>query len=257
MCLSLVAQSVQWQGYVIFPSAPHSDWMRPTMPPKQWVPGPLSGGWRGQSVKLITDIHLVRMLRMREAIPPLPHTSSWRGASLSTETLPPLYSYRLPYACYMPCPKKYKKLKSIVIPSLFTFASALLFQFFENRVFWCLLRGPVPMYKWKLVHWKPRLSWLQAISGHVSQRGSTRGLTDWLTDWLASWLAGWLAGWLTGWLADWLADWLASWLADWLTDWLTGWLADWLANWPTVSCKVSLTLWLREMGILFNYLLPP
>jgi hypothetical protein len=47
----------------------------PTLPPTE-----LSG----QSVKLPTLLYLVLRLRMLEAIPPLPNTSSWRGALLST-----------------------------------------------------------------------------------------------------------------------------------------------------------------------------
>jgi hypothetical protein len=34
-------------------------------------------------INLITHVHLVSRLRMRGAIPPLPHTYFWRGASLS------------------------------------------------------------------------------------------------------------------------------------------------------------------------------
>jgi len=37
----------------------------------------------GQVVKLTTQPHLIPKLRMRGNIPPLPHTSSWRGNYLS------------------------------------------------------------------------------------------------------------------------------------------------------------------------------
>jgi hypothetical protein len=46
-------------------------------------------GWSGRSVKLTTHLHLVPRSRMRGAIPPLPYTSSWRGAKLSTGTTLP------------------------------------------------------------------------------------------------------------------------------------------------------------------------
>jgi len=35
----------------------------------------------GSSPELTSHLHLVPSLRMREAIPPLPHAPSWRGAS--------------------------------------------------------------------------------------------------------------------------------------------------------------------------------
>jgi len=44
----------------------------PTQPPIQWV--------TGRGVKLTTHVHLVPMSRMRGSIPPLPISSSWRGA---------------------------------------------------------------------------------------------------------------------------------------------------------------------------------
>jgi len=47
----------------------------PTQPPIQWVPGILSRGYSGRGVKLTTHLHLVLRLRMRGAIPPLPHMS--------------------------------------------------------------------------------------------------------------------------------------------------------------------------------------
>jgi hypothetical protein len=42
--------------------------------------GNLSPGQSGRCVKLSTHLHLVPRLRMREIIPPLPHTFSWSGA---------------------------------------------------------------------------------------------------------------------------------------------------------------------------------
>jgi hypothetical protein len=52
----------------------------PTQPPIQWVPGALSLGYRGRDVKLTTHLHLVQRPKMRGVMPPLPNTSSWRGA---------------------------------------------------------------------------------------------------------------------------------------------------------------------------------
>jgi len=37
-------------------------------------------GWSGRGVNLTTHLHLVPRSRMHGAIPPLPNTSSWRGA---------------------------------------------------------------------------------------------------------------------------------------------------------------------------------
>jgi hypothetical protein len=57
-----------------------------TQSPIQWVPGALSLDQSGWIFKLTT--HLYRMLRLRKlgTIPIFPHTSSWHGAYLSTET---------------------------------------------------------------------------------------------------------------------------------------------------------------------------
>jgi hypothetical protein len=57
----------------------------PTQHHIQWVtraffPCGLSGWY----VKLTTHLHLVPKLRIRGAIPPFPHVSSWRGAHFST-----------------------------------------------------------------------------------------------------------------------------------------------------------------------------
>jgi hypothetical protein len=55
-----------------------------TRPDRLWGPPSLrSSGYRGQSgrdVKVTTHICLESILGIRAAIPPLPHTSSWRGA---------------------------------------------------------------------------------------------------------------------------------------------------------------------------------
>jgi len=44
----------------------------------------------GRGMNLTTDLHLVLKLKMRAAIPPLPHTSAWRGTWLSTRINLPL-----------------------------------------------------------------------------------------------------------------------------------------------------------------------
>jgi hypothetical protein len=51
------------------------------------LPGALSPGECDQGLKLTTHILPVPRLRMRGAIPPLPHTSSRRGAELSIRYL--------------------------------------------------------------------------------------------------------------------------------------------------------------------------
>jgi hypothetical protein len=62
------------RGWGIFPSATVARLaLGPTQPPIQCVPG----------VKLTTHLHPVPRLKMREAMPPLPHTSSWRCTWLS------------------------------------------------------------------------------------------------------------------------------------------------------------------------------
>jgi len=48
----------------------------PTRSPIQWVTRALSD----RGVHLTAHLHLVPRLRMLEAIPPLPNTSSWRGS---------------------------------------------------------------------------------------------------------------------------------------------------------------------------------
>jgi hypothetical protein len=55
------------------------------------LPSLLSNGHRGQSgrgVQLTINLRLGLRLRMRGAIPPLSHTSLWRGTSLNPGTLP-------------------------------------------------------------------------------------------------------------------------------------------------------------------------
>jgi hypothetical protein len=42
--------------------------------------GSFPGGNAARGMKLTTHLHLVQRSRMRGAIPPLPNTSSWRGA---------------------------------------------------------------------------------------------------------------------------------------------------------------------------------
>jgi len=44
-----------------------------------WVPVADLPGYSGRGVKLTTHLHLVPMLRMREAIPPLSHAPSYCG----------------------------------------------------------------------------------------------------------------------------------------------------------------------------------
>jgi hypothetical protein len=51
--------------------------------PVQHIPG---AGQSTRSVKLSTHIYLVRRWKMCRSLPPLPHTGSWRGASLGTGT---------------------------------------------------------------------------------------------------------------------------------------------------------------------------
>jgi hypothetical protein len=61
----------------------------PPRPERLWsLPSLLSSGYHGlfpwvksgRGVKLTTHLHLVPRSRMRGTIPPLPSTSSWRGA---------------------------------------------------------------------------------------------------------------------------------------------------------------------------------
>jgi len=74
----LELNSWQEQGFYLFTTASRPV-LRPTQPPIKWVPGELSPGIKRWGVKLTTRLHLVPMLRMRGAIPPLPQTSSWHG----------------------------------------------------------------------------------------------------------------------------------------------------------------------------------
>jgi hypothetical protein len=48
-------------------------------PPIQWVPVLFPWGLGGRGVKLTTHLHLVPRSKIREAIPPLPNTPSWRN----------------------------------------------------------------------------------------------------------------------------------------------------------------------------------
>jgi len=50
----------------------------PPKPPSQWVLGALSSG-----AKMSTHLRQLPRLRMRGAMPPVPHTSSWRGTWLT------------------------------------------------------------------------------------------------------------------------------------------------------------------------------
>jgi hypothetical protein len=70
-----------WRGLGIFLFTTASRTvLEPNQPPIQWVPGLFAWGQSGRAVKLTAQLHLVPRSRMREAIPPLPNTSSWRGA---------------------------------------------------------------------------------------------------------------------------------------------------------------------------------
>jgi len=48
----------------------------PTRPPLQWVPEALSPAVKRRSMKLTTRLNLESRLKIHEAIPPLPYTSS-------------------------------------------------------------------------------------------------------------------------------------------------------------------------------------
>jgi hypothetical protein len=52
----------------------------PTQPPIQWVPAALSQGVKRPCRKADHSSRLAPRLRMREATPPFPHTSLWRGS---------------------------------------------------------------------------------------------------------------------------------------------------------------------------------
>jgi hypothetical protein len=96
-----VAQSIQWLDYGLnvrgsiaargrdsFSSAPRSrPALGPTQPTIQWIAGDFTPGWSGRGFKLTTHLHLLPRSRMRGAAPPFRHTSSWRGAQLSSGDL--------------------------------------------------------------------------------------------------------------------------------------------------------------------------
>jgi hypothetical protein len=91
-------QSSAGQWWDFFPSAPN--------PHLLWDPfSHLSNGHRGfflRGVKLASHLHLAPRLRMRGAIPPLPHKSRRHGVWLSTRTTLPVlhmfwYSTHLEY----------------------------------------------------------------------------------------------------------------------------------------------------------------
>jgi hypothetical protein len=54
----------------------------------------------GRVVKLTTHLHLMPRLRMRGAVPPLPHTSSWRGALSLPYMLQPRLWWWYSCTCY-------------------------------------------------------------------------------------------------------------------------------------------------------------
>jgi hypothetical protein len=59
----------------------------PTQPPMQRVPRaffPGGGGVIQPRREAVHSLHLVARLRMHEAVPPLPHSSSWRNISSKT-----------------------------------------------------------------------------------------------------------------------------------------------------------------------------
>jgi len=65
-----------WAVVGVFSSPPHPD--QPWDPPSLLSVGTGEGGLT-PGVKLTTHFSLVPRLRMREAMPPLPSTSSWRS----------------------------------------------------------------------------------------------------------------------------------------------------------------------------------
>jgi hypothetical protein len=85
--------SRQGQEFILFVIESRTA-LGPAKLPIQWVPGALSLGESSRGVKLTTHLHLVPRLRIREAIPPLPHVyMSWRQTLkcclYKTVTLPP------------------------------------------------------------------------------------------------------------------------------------------------------------------------
>jgi len=54
--------------------------LRPSQPPIQSVPGSLPRRQSVRGVKLTANIRVVSTLQVRGILPPLPHTSLWRGA---------------------------------------------------------------------------------------------------------------------------------------------------------------------------------
>jgi hypothetical protein len=70
-----LASRQRWKVFFLFATAFRLA-LRTTQPPIQ----PEQGGPLSPGVKLTTHLHLLPRLRMRRAIPPLPHTSSSRAA---------------------------------------------------------------------------------------------------------------------------------------------------------------------------------
>jgi hypothetical protein len=81
--------SRQGIGIFLFTTASRPD-LGPTQPAIQWLPRARSLGvtWPGREADHLS--HIPPRLRMRGAIPPLPYTSSWRGAYLKYRILLPL-----------------------------------------------------------------------------------------------------------------------------------------------------------------------
>jgi len=83
-----IKKTIQWLGYDLDDRgsipAPGIPFSSPPDPHRLWgTPSFLSRGYWGlflRVVKLITHLHLVPRLRMREATPSFPHTCLWRGA---------------------------------------------------------------------------------------------------------------------------------------------------------------------------------
>jgi hypothetical protein len=66
----LTSRKGQWWDF--FFSVAFRTVVRPTQPPKQWVPGALTRGVKRPGVKLTTHLHVLPRLRMRGGIPSLP-----------------------------------------------------------------------------------------------------------------------------------------------------------------------------------------